>query len=191
MMDTFTLDPRCWWIGRIFGRNPLLRRADRIEALVTLIALVMALVGAPVAGVVGMVVYGARDGRYAQEARERHAVMATVTGIDSSDTTVVQARWPVAVGERSGMALLTTAAKVGDRVEIWADKDGNPVAPPTPTWHAVADAVGVAESVVILVAVGMTLLVTCVRSRLDRARDVRWERELQCLTEDGGRTNQL
>ena len=190
-MDTFTLDPRCWWIGRIFGRNPLLRRADRIEALVTLIALVMALVGAPVAGVVGMVVYGARDGRYAQEARERHAVMATVTGIDSSDTTVVQARWPVAVGERSGMALLTTAAKVGDRVEIWADKDGNPVAPPTPTWHAVADAVGVAESVVILVAVGMTLLVTCVRSRLDRARDVRWERELQCLTEDDGRTNQL
>jgi|GEM_PF-4775931 len=85
-METFTLDPRCWWIGRIFGRNPLLRRADRIEALVTLIALVVALVGAPIAGVVGMVVYGARDNRYAQEARERHVVMATVTGIDSSDT---------------------------------------------------------------------------------------------------------
>lgn len=32
VMDTFTLDPRCWRIGRIFGRNPLIRRADRIEA---------------------------------------------------------------------------------------------------------------------------------------------------------------
>jgi hypothetical protein len=191
MMETFTLDPRCWWVGRIFGRNPLLRRADRIEALVMLVALVVALVAVPVAGVVGTAVYGARDSQYAQETHERHAVMATVTGIDSSDTTVVQARWPVAVGERSGMALLTTAAKVGDRVEIWADKDGNPVAPPTPTWHAVADAAGAAEAVLFLVAAGMTLLVTCVRSRLDRARDVQWERELQCLAEDGGRTNQL
>ena len=52
---------------------------------------------------------------------------------------------------------------------IWLDQDGNPAAPPTPTWHAVADAVGAVEAVVILVAGAMTLLVTCVRSRLDRA----------------------
>src|SRR5271167_1416735 len=117
MMDTFTLDPRCWRIGRIFGRNPLLRRADRIEALVMLVALVVALVAVPVAGVVGTAVYGARDSQYAQEAHERHAVMATVTGIDSADTTVVQARWSVAVGERTGKVPVTTTAKVGDRVE--------------------------------------------------------------------------
>jgi hypothetical protein len=93
-MDTFTLDPRCWRIRRIFGRNPLLRRADRIEALVMLVAHLVSLVAIPVAGVAGAVVYGARDSRYAQEARERHAVMATVThiGIAGSGTTVVQAR---------------------------------------------------------------------------------------------------
>jgi Tfp pilus assembly protein PilV len=158
-MDTFTFDPHFWRIGRIFGGNPLLRRTDRIEALVTLIAVLVALMGVSVAGVVGTVVYGARDGRYVQEARERHAVTATVTGIDSSDAAVVQARWPAA--------------------------------PPTPTWHAVADAVGVAEAVAILVVVGMTLLVSCVRSRLDRARDAQWECELRSLEDDGGRTNQL
>jgi len=190
-MDTFTFDPRFWRIGRIFGGNPLLRRTDRIEALVTLIAVLVALMGVSVAGVVGTVVYGARDGRYVQEARERHAVTATVTGIDSSDAAVVQARWPAAAGERTGVALLATAAKVGDRVKIWVDQDGNPAAPPTPTWHAVADAVGVAEAVAILVVVGMTLLVSCVRSRLDRARDAQWECELRSLEDDGGRTNQL
>ena len=190
MMDTFTLDPRCWRIGRIFGRNPLLRRADRIEALITLMALFLGLMGVSVAGVVGAAVYGARDGRYVQEAHQRHAVVATVTGIDSLDTTVVQARWPVAVGERTGVAPLANAAKVADRVTIWVDQDGNPAAPPTPTWHAVADAVGAVEAVVILVAVAMTLLVTCVRSRLDRARDAQWDCELRCLVDDGG-TSQL
>ena len=49
------IDPRCWRIGRIFGRNPLLRRADRIEALVMLVALVASLIAIPVAGVVGAV----------------------------------------------------------------------------------------------------------------------------------------
>ncbi len=190
-MDTFTLDPRCWWIGRIFGRNPLLRRADRIEALVMLGALVAALVAIPVVGVVGVAVYSARDSRYAQEAHERYAVVATIIGIDGSDTTVAQARWPVVVGERTGKIPLTTAAKVGDRIEIWVDKDGNPVAAPTPTSRAVLDAVAAGEAVLLLVAVGMTSLVTGVRSRLDQARDAQWEYELGRWQGDGGRTNRL
>ena len=86
----------------------------------------------------GVVVYDVRDSRYAEEAHERHTVVAMVleTETDGAGSTVVQARWPVAAGERSGSLLLTTEAKVGERIEIWVDKDGNPVAPPTPTWHA-------------------------------------------------------
>jgi hypothetical protein len=190
-METFTLDPRCWGIVRIFGRNPLLRRVDRIEALVMLVALVVSLVAIPIAGVAGAVVYGARHSRYAHEAQERHVVMATVTGgkLDGSGTIVVQARWPVAAGERAGSLELTTAAKVDDRTEIWVDKDGNPAARPTPTWQAVGDAVATAEATLLIVGVAMTSLVAGARSRLDRARDAQWERELRCLQEDGGRTN--
>jgi hypothetical protein len=125
-METFTLDPRCWRVGYIFGRNPLIRRTDRIEALVMLVTLVVLLLAIPTAGVAASVVYGARDRHHAQEARERHAVVATVTdiGFSGSGTTVVQARWPVADGERTGPLELATAAKVGDRTEIWVDKDG-------------------------------------------------------------------
>ena len=191
-MDTFTLDPRCWRIGRIFGRNPLIRRADRIEALVTLVALVVSLVVIPVAGVAAMLVYDVRDSRYAQEAHERHTVVATVleTETDGAGSTVVQARWPVAAGERTGPLQLTREAKVGDHMEIWVDKDGNPVAPPTPTWHAVGDAYGAALAILLSVGVTMTSFVDGVRSRLDRARDAQWDREIRCLQEDGGRTNQ-
>ena len=191
-METFTVDPRCWRIGRIFGRNPLLRRADRIDALVMLVAFVVSLVAIPVAGVAGAVVYGACDSRYAQEAHERHTVMATVAdaGIDGSGANGVRARWPVEAGERTGALQLTTQAKVGERIEIWVDKDGNPVVPPTPTWHAVGDAVGMALAILLIVGVGMSSFVAGVRSRLDRARDAQWAREIRCLEDDGGRTNQ-
>ena len=191
-METFTLDPCCWRVGRLFCRNPLLRKADRIEALVILVALVVSLAAIPVAGVAGAVVYGVCHSRYAQEADQRHTVVATVTatGIDSVDASLVQASWPVAVGERSGPIEVTTAAKVGQGVRIWIDKAGNPADPPTPSGRAVADAFATVLSIMLTIGLGMTSLVTGTCSRLDRARDVEWEREIRCLQEDGGRTNQ-
>jgi len=189
-METFNLDPRCWWIGRIVGRNPLLRRADRIEAVVTLVALVVYLLAVPVAGLVGEAVYGSRYNRYAAEAHERHALAATVIGVDGSDTRIAQARWPVGFGERTGCVPLTTAAKVGDQVEIWVDENGNPVAAPTPTSRAMVDAIGTAEVTLLAVGFALAFVVRVARSRLDRTRDGQWERELRCLQEDGGRKNQ-
>ena len=191
-METFTLDPTCWGLAHIFGRNPLLRRADRIEALVMLVALVVSLVAIPFAGVAGGITYSVRDRLYAEEARERHAVVATVigTGTDGTGMSVVQARWEATAGVRIRFLELAHAAKVGDRTEIWVDKDEDPVAPPTPTWRAVGDAFATAMATLLLVGIAMTSLVTSVRSRLDAARDAKWEREIRCLQEGGGRTNQ-
>ncbi len=192
-METFTLDPRCWRIGRIFWPQSVASVHRSHRSL----------------GHVGRTCrLASRDSRHrgggrrglwrscqpirAQEAHERHTITATVTdgGIDGSAATVVQARWPVAAGERTAALERTTAAKVGDRIKIWVDKDGNPVAPPTPTWRAVGDAVGTALAILLSVGFWMTLLVTGVRSRLDRARDAEWEREIRCLQEDGGRAFQ-
>ena len=39
-MLVFTLDPRRWWIARPLSRNPLLRAADRLEALIILVVIV-------------------------------------------------------------------------------------------------------------------------------------------------------
>ncbi len=190
-METFTIDPRRWRIARIFGRNPLLRRVDRVEAVVTLVALLASLVAIPVAGVVGAVAYGARAHLYAQEAHERHLVTGTVADARRADSgvTVVQARWPGAVGERTGTLQISAPARAGERIDLWVDQDGKPSPPPTPTWHAVGDAVGIAGAIALIAFVGTASLMAGVRSRLDRARDAEWERELNCLVDGGGRTN--
>ena len=103
-METFTLDPRRWRVARIVGRNPLLRRTDRVEALVVLATLLASIALVPISGVVGAVTYGHRQSVYTQEAHERHRVLATVSEVLAVDsgTTVVQARWPVSSGERGG-----------------------------------------------------------------------------------------
>ena len=157
-----------------------------------MVALVGTLIAVPIVGVAGATVYSARERLYAQEAHERHAVVAKVadSAIDGSGWTYTQASWPVATGERTGSLQLNTAAKVGERIGIWVDEDGNPVAPPTPTWHAVGDAVATAEATLLIVGVAMTSLIAGVRSRLDRARDAQWEYEIRYLQEDGGRRNQ-
>lgn len=77
-METFTLNPRDWQIFRILGRNPLLRRCDRVEALVTLVAMVVVLVAIPLAGLAGSVVYTTRDRQYAQEALSHHVLTQMV-----------------------------------------------------------------------------------------------------------------
>lgn len=190
-METFVLDPRCWRIGRIFGRNPLIRRADRLEALMMLAALVVSLATVPVAGVLAATVYGGREIQYTRQAHERHVVAATVTSAtnDGSATSAVHAKWPVATGDRTGSVRLATAIKPGERIEIWVDKDGNPVDPPTPRWHALAGAVATALATLLIVGFGLAFLVAEVCSLLDGARDAQWERELRCMQEDGGRTN--
>ncbi len=189
-METFTLDPRYWWIARIFGRNPLLRPTDRIEALVMLVAFAVSLLAIPFAGVAGGVTYGIRDRLYVQEAHERHAVLATVTetAADDSGITVVQAKWPVADGGRTGALELVHAVKVGDRTEIWVDTNGDPVARPAPTWQAVGDAFAAAMATLLVMGIGVTSLVVSARSRVYRARNAQWDREISCLREDGGRT---
>lgn len=193
-METFTLDPRRWRIARIFGRNPLLRRTDRIEALVMLVALVAALVAVPVAGVVGAATYGVHERLYSQQARERHLTQARITQVaearpEDLGVTVVRATWPAAAGERTGTLRFAEPLTAGEHIAIWVDDDGNPVAPPTPVFHAAGAAVGTAMLTLLIAGVAMTSLLAVVVHQLDRARAAGWERDLRCLVENDGRTN--
>ncbi|BBA88989.1 transmembrane protein [Mycobacterium pseudoshottsii JCM 15466] len=191
-METFKLDPRDWWIARIAGRNPLLRRADRVEALVVLIVLAASLVAIPVAAVLGAVVFNARADQYAEQAQVRHPVTAEVTGTTRNPNTeavVVQVRWPGAAAQHSGSLQRTSPVKAGQRIQVWVDRDDNLVRPPTPTWHAAVDAVGVTMVILLSMCVVLAALVAAVRTQLDRVRDAQWDRELGCLQDDDGRTN--
>jgi hypothetical protein len=191
-MLAFTLDPGRWWIARPLGRNPLLRAADRLEALLVLVVIVGWLLVVPITGAVGTAIYDGRHRLYAEEALSRHRVVATVIEVTAKTAgryrapASVQAVWPGAGGERTGSFFLDTAVKSGDRLSIWVDADGNPVLPPTPTTQAVPDALGGAISILLSAVLVTALVLSLMRYCLDRMRDTQWERELRAIKDYGG-----
>jgi hypothetical protein len=189
-VETFTFDPRRWWIGRLFARNPLLRFIDRIEALAMVLGIGLSLLGVPVAGAVGTDVYAARGSTYADDARTRHTVSATVTetAAASSDTGTVdgQARWQTDGVTHTASFEAPVPVKVGDRVDIWVDENGNEVDPPAPTSRAGFDAVSVAVPIELVVVAASGALVGATRWWLARIRDARWESGLKALADGGG-----
>ena len=113
-MDTFTVRSPRWLVVRLFGRNPLIRISDRVEALVLVLTVVVSLLAAPIAAAVGTAVYDSRSRLYAEQAQTRRTVTATV--IDSparSDTITVRARWFAAGAEHTG------AVKAATDSETW------------------------------------------------------------------------
>jgi hypothetical protein len=199
MMETFNLDPRRWWLARLLGRNPLLRTADRIEALVIVCAAMVSLLAIPVAGTVGTATYDARHRVYVHEAQTRHLVTATVTDTGVSDTGAVDApaaatisvevAWQDGNGNRTGRIERTDPVKIGDRVQMWVDDSGNQTLPPTPMSRAAREAILLGFAMWYGVVIPAALLVTVARNRLNRVRYAEWDREIESFADDGGRDN--
>jgi hypothetical protein len=195
-METFILAPVGGWIVRAFGRNPLVRTSDRIEALLLILAVTVALVAAPVAGAIGTAVYEARSHAYAEQATSRHPV--TAMAVEDSTTTVepftvdtitVDARWRIDGTEHTGSFEWDHMVKAGDSLTIWVDSDGNYVGPPTPASRAGADAVTAGLATWLGAVAATAAVMGSLRSWLNRLRYAEWERDLRCLADDDrGRT---
>ena len=196
-MLTFTINPGRWMIARIAGRNPLLRRSDRIEALVVVLAIFMSLLGASVAGVVGTAVHDARGRLFAEQAQTRRMITATaidhktaVVGRNSVTTTVI-ATWHAGGSEHTGSVKSDHPIEAGENIDIWVDRDGNRVSPPAPASRAGADALSVGVLTWLTTVLVAAALVALTRAALNRARDAQWEQEIRCLVDDdGGRSDQ-
>lgn len=190
-MQTFTVDPRRWWIGRLFARNPLLRRSDRIEVLAVLAVLVVSLVAVAIAGAVGAEVHDAEHRADIKQAQTRHQVSATITEIgtatifDGTEMPVVRARWAVSDGARTDSFPWGNDVKPGDHIQIWVDASGNHTNPPAPS-HAALDAFAIAVSIVLLVGTVLISLLVLMHRRFQRARDAQWDREVRSLANEGG-----
>jgi hypothetical protein len=193
-MHTVRLHRRSWWVVCAFGRNPLLRRTDRIEAIVTAVAIIVAVAVIPIAAAVGAAVYGSRAQLYAEEAQTRHSVAATVieSNPDTSQpqitTRVVRATWGAGGAQRTDWFLTDRVAKVGDQLNIWVNDAGERAPSPTPISQAGIDAVGAGAGMWFAVALALTVLAAMIRSPLNRIRSAQWERELKSLA-GGGRAN--
>ncbi|WP_142277126.1 Rv1733c family protein [Mycobacterium asiaticum] len=175
-METFTLGlPR--WLRVLFGRNPLIRRSDRIEALALALCVAVTLLAAPFAAAVGTAIHDSRARSYAEQAESRTAVNATVLDRPArSDSTWVQARWFAAGTEHTGVVQSESAPKPGEVIDIWANPDGSYAGPPH--MSAAREAVLVAMAIWLNAAVGAAALFAATRAACNRARDAGWRPEL-------------
>jgi hypothetical protein len=190
-MQAFTFNMTRWRTIRAFGRNPLVRISDRIEAMVVVSAVTISILAAPVAGAIGTAVYDARSRVYAEEAHTRQPMTAIVTTTKHSaavvrpytNTTVVHVRWRVAGIERDDTFASKDAVAVGDRIVIWVNGTGERVQPPTPASQAVTEAVWVGVPLWLVVMGVAAALIAVVRWRLDCRHDTDWEREIRELAD--------
>jgi hypothetical protein len=202
-MHTFPLHGRTRWVARPFSRNPLVRWTDRIEACAIQLVILLALAAAAVCAVAAVGVYRSHTEFYAEQSRTRHAVTATVVETawrprtphtPHTPSVAVLAMWLVGGdgargGERdighSEWINTDGSVKVGERLAIWLDDAGVPVAPPTPPSQAVVDAAGVGVGTWCGAALGLVGVVGMVRWPLNRIRRVQWEREIEGLAGGG------
>jgi hypothetical protein len=186
-MESFTVPlPRRLFV-RLFGRNPLIRTMDRVEALVLVLVVAVSLIAVPVSAAVGTAVHDSRSRAYAEEVQTRRPVTATVTG-DShprrnleSPTVTVPAQWFAAGAERTGDVTAPLTVKLGDDIEIWVDDAGLPVARPINT--ARNDALAFAVATWWAVSLLAVALFGHVRITLDRLRYDRWQQSFDRLVE--------
>lgn len=189
-METFSLGvPRWPVLLRLMGRGPLVRRSDRIEALVLVLALVVAVLAIPAAAAVGTAVHDSNRHLYAEQARTRHLVSATVTEVPANrlvsrtGTIDVQARWTAAGGEHTGDVNAPSSVQPGDTVEVWVDDTGAQVPAPNPTSRAAWEGAAAAFALWFAVAATVATVFAATMAICDHIRWNRWQHDLNRLVD--------
>ncbi len=183
-------------------RNPLRRRSDVVEAWAGLATVVMAGVGAPIAGyAAGQTVDSTLRQAVAAQRAERHQVTATVlriarprapviapdntSGGGTSRTATVS--WQAKDGSRrQAQVSIVGRHALGSTLTVWADRRDRLVQPPldpsTITTNAVAAGLGAASTLT-----GLLLLARRVLAwRILRQRMAAWERDWNRVSQDWG-----
>lgn len=192
-MQSFTLTVGSW-IRRLNGRNPLVRASDRIEVAAALLVLMVALLAAPVSGSVGTLYYDNLKDRAAADRLIQHEVAATATD-DSyvapqpyEEPFLTPIQWQLGATVHTD-EVRTDRMKAGEQLNVWIDSEGkrtkNPLSDQDAATEAVVSAFGLWFAAVGVAAAAWTI----VRLRLNRRRYADWDRELDDLVDNGGRTN--
>ncbi|MEV3901488.1 hypothetical protein AB0K11_04120 [Mycobacterium sp. NPDC050551] len=148
-----------------------------------------------IAGAVGTDVYDTKSREYADEAKSSHLLTATVVEdsrvvvLPNSLAHVAAVRWNAAGSNHTDDIPSPRRLKSGETVTIWVDARGDRIQGPPTNERAAGEAIGIAVLLWfgVLGVAGVTLLV--LHRRLDTVRCARWERELETLTDDGGRAS--
>jgi hypothetical protein len=169
------------------GRNPLRRRTDRLETLISAALLAAFLIGAPLfAGTLGRWVHqgGLSEQRAQQSWHQTPAVLlATAPAIPSyevrlswQNTVPVPARWFGPRGQaRSGEVSVPAGSRAGHTVQVWVDSSGQVTGPPLLGAELARRVVGAEVLAPLALGVVLVCLACVVRWLLNRRRLRDWE----------------
>ena len=178
------------WLFRAVGRNPLVRRSDRIQALSFVAAALILAVATPFVCAFGTSVHDTRVRLYALEAQHRHPVIATAMeegrrdGEPGSTAHTVRGRWSAFGQEHVNIVKWPEHANVGDQQRIWVDDAGHEAMAPRSASLAANDAwvLGLTVWFGLLSAVAGALC--AIRWLLDAQRLAQWDVEINTGTRE-------
>lgn len=174
-------------LARRYGwrRNQLRRRPDRIEAMVVLVALLMALIGVPAAAALGAAMRKNSVDQSAQLQRIAHPVQ--VTTLEAAPVVVpeypqvpatVRASWQNPDGSRQeGLVKAAAGLNAGTELTLWMDPEGRFVAAPHTAAESAAYGAVAGLAVLTLWWIACWAAVALIGGMLDRWRSRMWQRE--------------
>jgi hypothetical protein len=177
---------RLRWYLRALGFNPLVRRSDRLEALVVLSVFISALIALPFAMSGGALVHDSGMRTAAEQSHDRHSVEALVVeGIglptDFDTPAYVRAQWREGTQLRTEQVVSPATIRMGDHMTIWLNDRGQVVSAPLKPADAEFNAVVATTTIWVAIVACCALAAFLTRRGLDRSRDRAWERELSLL----------
>lgn len=173
-------------------RSSLRRTTDRIEAAVTAVLAILALLVVPLAVVIAMGSYRHELEDVAATAAQRTAVTAVLltdpkpqyaTSFEQGPSPEITAlaRWPLPNGQQHSAPLRVGADRhAGDQVPVWIDRNGNRTDPPPNPGCMIVDAAAIGFDLMLAgwVLLGALCWTVCrVLGRINEAWwDVQWAR---------------
>lgn len=191
-MGTPVADPGRWtrcarWLA--LDHNPLRRPADRLEAALRLVILIVILAGVPLASIaVGRAVDHIGIRTLQAEQAADHQVRAVLTQAapahgspdpySGEQIAWVAARWVAANGTiQSGQVLAMAGARKGSTVALWTNASGAATEPPETHGDIVSNVFIASASSALLLIFALVGLQGLGRRLLDRRRMKAWDAE--------------
>lgn len=184
------------WSSLHNGSHPLVRHSDRRQARLAAVLLSLALIAGPLVAAYGFTYHASLAQRAAAQQDARTEVTAVLLADAPAgartDAVALQiprratatASWSTQDGlTHTGVVPVDGAAKAGDTVTVWIDRDGSRVGAPLSANQTVMAAILLAFGSWLLFVVALGGTYVLVRARLDRERYAAWEREWRELDE--------
>ncbi|WP_438943434.1 Rv1733c family protein [Nocardia otitidiscaviarum] len=178
------------WQPAPWSPNPLMRRSDRIEGVIRILAALVVLAAVPAAIVAGTAGYTAAETRIRADNAAKSAVTAVITDVSVRASPAaevpalrprVQAGWNA--DGHTGTATLHAVGTVrpGDRIPLWVDPNGQPTSAPVATDAATIQGFGIGFLTLVGCWAAAAGLVRGAGRVLDKHRDDAWRQEWRRL----------